>query len=128
MFRICFHVDNPSSLNVAQFCPSLVWDKQQIPAGNQPPESGDGFLPGDDGVVVTVMDPTGQQDSSPTYEMVQQFNWAYDTSGSTFGYNVPEVCISTICNPPIPVSNWALYLGIGLMLVTTLFIYRRRLS
>lgn len=127
MFRICFHVDNPNSLNLQYFCPSLVWDLQQ-PQGPIPPESGDGFLPGDDGVVVTVVDLTFQQDSSPTFEIVEQFNWDYDQSGNTYGYNVPEVCVNTTCGYIIPVSNWSVVLAIGLMLVVSLFIYRRRIS
>lgn len=128
MFSICFHVDNPNSLSIQNFCPSLVWDFQEQGGGGDLPESGDGFLPGDDGVVVTIVDQTGLQDSAPTFEIVEQFNWQYDQTGQTFGYNVPEICISTICGYIIPISNWSIYLAIGLMLVVSLFIYRRRIS
>ena len=128
MFRICFHVDNPASLWIENFCPSLVWDLKENQEVIPPPETGDGFLPGDDGVVVTVVDPSPQLDSSPTFEIVVQFNWAYDQTGATYGYNVPEVCVTTICGYIIPVSNWSLYLAIGLMIITTIFITRRRMS
>jgi hypothetical protein len=128
MFSICFHVDNPDSQSIENFCPSLVWDFQQQGGGGDLPESGDGFLPGDDGVVITLVDQTGFQESAPTFEIVEQFNWQYDQTGQTYGYNVPEICISTICGYIIPVSNWSVYLAIGLMLVVSLFIYRRRIS
>jgi len=122
LFRICFHVDDPNSLNLQNFCPSIVWDLQE-----DPPEIGGGFQPGDDGVVITVVGQTPQQ-SLPSTENVVQFNWEYGGNPSGFGHPVDEVCISTICGYIIPVSNWALYLAIGLMMIATIFIYRRRIS
>jgi len=127
MCKICFRVDNPNALDKEDFCPSLVWDLKE-PQDDNPPESGDGFLPGDDGVVVTVVDLSGNQDSYPTFEIVQQFNWEYDQSGNSYGYNVPRDCISTICGYKIPISNWSVFLAIGLMLIVSVFIYRRRIS
>jgi hypothetical protein len=118
LMTICFHIDDPTV--VAQdFCPSLVWDLQE-----DPPEFGGGFLTGDDGVVITLVDLSYQQESVPSTENVVQFNWQY--GGAYFGFPVSLVCITPIfC---IPVSNWALFLGIGLMIIATLFIYRKRLS
>lgn len=124
LLRVCFHVDDPNSLSLKEFCPSIVWDLQQNPP---PPEQGTaGLQPGDDGVVISLVDPTYTQDSSPTTEKVVQFNWVY--TGNYTGINVKAVCVTTICGYIIPVSNWALFLGIGLMLLTTIFIYRKRMS
>jgi hypothetical protein len=126
LFRVCFHVDDPNSLGIFSFCPSIAWDRLLNPP---PPEQGTaGLLPGDDGVVVTLVDPTYQQDSSPTDEIVVQFNWAYDVTEVTVGYPVKETCIPTECGTPLPLSNWALFLGIGLMFVVSIFIYRKRIS
>jgi len=124
LFNVCFHVDDPASISLEEFCPTIIWDLQlnrPLPAGRE------GFLPGDDGVVMTVVDP-GPNDSSPTTEQVVQFNWEYDLTGSTIGYPVSDICTSTICGYIIPLSNWALFLAIGLMFVATIFFYRRRIS
>jgi hypothetical protein len=121
LFNICFHVDDPNSLSIRNFCPTILWDLQADP------EMG-GFIPGDDGVVMTVADLSGQQDSSPTTENVVQFNWQYDITGNLIGYPVSIICISTICGYIIPLSNWSLVLAIGLMLVTSLFMFRRRMN
>jgi hypothetical protein len=122
-FRICFHVDDPNSVRIPNFCPSIVWDLVQ-----DPPPSGGGFQWGDDGVVITVVDPDPTQDSGPATEAVVQFNWAYDPTGNQFGFPASTNCISTICGYLIPLSNWSLFLAIGLMLAASVFIYRRRIS
>lgn len=126
---VCFHVDNPNSLNIKNFCPSIVWDlKQRIP-DKALLEDGDGFLPGDDGVVITVVKFIEDElTSPPTFEIVQQFNWMYTQGGNSYGYPVSEICLSTICGHIIPVADWAIYLAIGLMVVLSLVIYRRRIS
>lgn len=121
LFNICFHVDSPVAREIQNFCPSIIWDLQSNP------ELG-GYRPGDDGVVITVVDPTFQQDSWPTDENVIQFNWQYDATGGLFGHPVSIICISTICGYVIPLSNWALFLAIGLMLIVSIWIYRRRIS
>ena len=46
LFSICFDVD--ALVPDTSFCPSLVWDLEVDPADG-------GFLPADDGVVITVM-------------------------------------------------------------------------
>jgi hypothetical protein len=122
LFNVCFHVDDPHSLDIENFCPTIVWDLQE-----NPPELGGGFLPGDDGVVMTVVAPFPLE-SAPTTENVVQFNWQYDPSGNLIGFPVSEVCVSTTCGYIIPLSNWSLVLGIGLMLVASVFFYRRRLN
>lgn len=126
MFKICFHVDNPNSLNIKNFCPSIVWDLKQ--PNRAPLEDGDGFFPGDDGVVVTVVDNSGLQDSSPTFESVEQFNWQYSNDENSWGFPVSQICVTTICGYIIPLSDWSLYLAIGLMVILSIFIYRKRIS
>lgn len=121
LFNICFHVDDPNSINIQSFCPSLIWDLQENPALG-------GYLPGDNGVVITVTDPTFTTDSSPTTEHVLQFNWQYGSQQGGYGFIVKAVCIPTTCGYVIPLSNWSLFLAIGLMLIASLFIYRRRIS
>lgn len=121
LFNVCFHVDDPNSIKIQNFCPSIIWDLQAN-------TSLGGFLPGDNGVVITVVDPTGEQDSAPTTENVIQFNWQYGGTGGTIGSRVSTDCISTTCGYVIPLSNWSLYLAIGLMLIASVWIYRRRIS
>jgi len=120
LFNVCFHVDDPNALDTANFCPSIVWDLQVNP------ESG-GYFPGDDGVVIIVVTSNPQELLSTT-ENVVQFNWVYDATENLIGYPVSIICISTICGYVIPLSNWALFLAIGLMLVASVFIYRRRMN
>lgn len=122
LFNVCFHVDDPQALDIENFCPTIVWDLQE-----NPPEFGGGFLQGDDGVVMTIVAPPPLE-SAPTTEHVVQFNWQYDHSGNLIGFPVPEVCVSTTCGYIIPLSDWSLYLGIGLMFVISIFIYKRRIS
>ncbi len=122
LFHICFRVKDPVALEgVDNFCPPIIWDLQEDFLSG-------GYLQGDDGVVMTVVDQTGQQDSSPTTENVVQFNWEYNFNGNSVGQPVSTICVSTNCGHKIPLSNWSLFLGIGLMTVVTLFIYRRRIS
>jgi hypothetical protein len=121
IFSICFHVDDPNFVGLESFCPSLIWDLEADPLMG-------GYLPGDDGVVITVVDSGGEQDSSPTLPGVNQYNWVYEFDSPLYGHPVENICIPTVCGTVIPVSDWSLYLGIGLMLVVTVFIHRRRSS
>jgi len=125
LFNVCFHVDDPNSLSIINFCPCIVWDLQKNPPD---PETGRGYFQGDDGVVISFVDHTLQQESKPTTENAIQFNWQYDNSGDSFGHPVSITCISTTCGYVIPLSNWSLFLAIGLMFVSSLFIWRRRMN
>jgi len=121
LFNVCFHVDGANKLGVTDFCPSIVWDLQMdMEAG--------GYQKGDDGVVMTVVDPSHQRESVPSTENVQQFNWQYDITGNPYGSPESITCITKICGYAVPLSNWALFLAIGLMLVASIFIYRRRMN
>jgi hypothetical protein len=121
LFRLCFRLKHPSVLGVEDFCPSLIWDLESVPGEK-------GFIHGDDGIVITLKNETFEFGSSPTAENVIQFNWQYDTNGNGFGHPVSTLCISEICAYLIPVSNWAVFLAIGLMLILSLFIYKKRIS
>jgi len=137
LYTICFKVIDPASKGITEFCPPLVLDLTE----DIDPDTGEriGHLPGDDGVQVNLLtsDPVV---TDPTIEDVVQFNWAYDgeydfpNGGGPFNLNlpagapVPIICTDTNCGYVIPLSNWALVLAIGLMLVASVFIYRRRMS
>ncbi len=97
LFQVCFTVDNAGS-NPGNFCPSVIWDLIS-------PTSGPGFLAGDDGVVITVVDPSPMFDSAPAIENVAQFNWIDDAAGSTMPYGAPSqiTCISTLCGSSIAI-------------------------
>ena len=90
LFQVCFEIDVPNPDSTG-FCPSLVWDLEQIPALG-------GYLPGDDGVVMTVYEEsTGF--TLPTFENVDQFNWEYTGTGSAppYGAPVPTACLPISC-------------------------------
>lgn len=78
IFQICFSVDAPFA-DSTNFCPSLVWDLEQNPANG-------GFLSGDDGVIMTLVDGFGSIAAS---EHVVQYNWEYTGSGSAPPYGQP---------------------------------------
>jgi hypothetical protein len=124
LFTMCFHVDDPASRNIENFCPSIIWDLQEDPP---PPPGYPGFLPGDDGVVMTLVDPSQSQESIPTNENVVQYNWAYGGNPGGFGLPAPTICKSTICYQ-VPVSNWSIVLAIGLMVIASVFILKRRMN
>ncbi|MCK6692450.1 MAG: DUF11 domain-containing protein, partial [Thermoanaerobaculia bacterium] len=89
VFTVCFNVDNAANLDV--FCPSVVWDLEQNPANG-------GFLAGDDGVVITLVDPNNSSNSLPSTENVVQFNWQYTGNGTPpYGQPNPTQCISIRC-------------------------------
>ncbi|MGB4846399.1 MAG: hypothetical protein WBP41_00675, partial [Saprospiraceae bacterium] len=92
IFKVCFTVDDP---NAIIFCPSIVWDLMENPLSG-------GFLGGDDGVVMTIVDPTMTMESLPSVENVVQFNWIYNMTDPThFGMPVSMTCISLDCSPMI---------------------------
>ncbi|MEO6131631.1 MAG: hypothetical protein ABIQ02_07270, partial [Saprospiraceae bacterium] len=91
LFQICFHVDAPDT---SSFCPPIVFDLEMNPADG-------GFLVGDDGVVITIVDPSMMMESLPVNENVVQFNWMYNPVPPPFGTPVSTTCISLICAPLI---------------------------
>ncbi|MBK9982801.1 MAG: T9SS type A sorting domain-containing protein [Saprospiraceae bacterium] len=95
IYQICFVVDDPNP-NVLSFCPSLIWDMEQDP------ENG-GYLNGDDGVVITCIDPDPLLESQISTENVVQFNWMYTGSGTApFGEPIENACIPL--TPPLVIT------------------------
>ncbi|MBK8829716.1 MAG: T9SS type A sorting domain-containing protein [Saprospiraceae bacterium] len=89
LFQVCFTVEGtlPDSAN---FCPPVVLDLEANPANG-------GYLPGDDGVVITIVDVPPAM-SGPSTENVEQFNWAYSGPGTApFGAPEPTQCVSLLC-------------------------------
>lgn len=100
IFQICFTVDDQSVNNLDTFCPPIVWDLEQDPANG-------GFLSGDDGVVITVLDINGQ--SIPADESVVQFNWEYIGTGDPpYGQPVEIICSNVNCLLPL---QWLSFTG-----------------
>ena len=94
LFQMCFTVEN-LEMNLDTFCPEIVWDLEQDPANG-------GFLSGDDGVVITVVDPDPNNESLPCDENVVQFNWEYIGDGTPpFGQPVDITCSNANCALPI---------------------------
>lgn len=94
IFQVCFLIDGPVDDSM-MFCPPVVWDLELDPANG-------GYLPGDDGVVITIVNPPPAM-SGPATENVQQFNWMYTGDGSAPPYGEPteEQCLSLVCLPDI---------------------------
>ncbi|MDX9906261.1 MAG: hypothetical protein RBS55_06715 [Bacteroidales bacterium] len=121
LFNLCFRLKHPNVLGVEDFCPSLIWDlKQNQGVG--------GYLPGDDGLIITLVNQDSEQKSLPAFENVNHFNWQSENIGDVYGQPVSQNCISEICGYVIPISNWSVFLAIGLMLIISLFIYKKRIS
>ncbi|HZV68023.1 MAG TPA: hypothetical protein VFG10_00685, partial [Saprospiraceae bacterium] len=91
LFQVCFTVDEPYP-DFQNFCPPVVWDLQVDPANG-------GYLGGDDGVVITIVDPSMNMESIPSDENVVQFNWMYTTGTPYFGTPIATDCISLDCSP-----------------------------
>lgn len=99
IFQICFTLDGPI-MDLDTFCPPVVWDLEQDPANG-------GFLTGDDGVVITVVDPDPSNESLPADEMVEQFNWQYIGDGSPpYGEPIEIVCSDVNCALPAVLTNF----------------------
>lgn len=99
LFQICFFVDDPNA-NLDTFCPSLVWDLEQDPQDG-------GFLSGDDGVVITIVDPDPNGESLAALEGVDQFNWMYIGNGSApYGQPEDSDCSNINCALPLTLLNF----------------------
>ncbi len=102
LFKVCFTVDDPPDED--NFCPSLVWDLEQDPANG-------GFIPGSEGVVMSVYHPDGNEN---TFEHVEQFNWQYIGNGPPpFGEPIETDCISVNCGTCSLVVNSTADSGAG---------------
>ena len=87
-FRLCFKVP-ATSLNKAEFCPSVLWDLEAA-------QGEGGFLPGSAGLVVTVAETNRatRYVSAPTETSAIPFNWQYDqVPGLPHGAISPTSCV-----------------------------------
>ncbi len=92
LFAVTFRVRDAATLDSEALCPCVLWDMEAVP------EKG-GFLPGGNGVVMTVVAEEFSRDSAPVNERVVQFNAAYAaTTDGPFVHPVKEHCISLVCN------------------------------
>lgn len=89
VFRACFKVPLNYS-DKKDFCPSIIWDtKGDIGRG--------GFLMGDDGLVITVLedDPNTPEISAPSHVIGTYFNWEQNSAdGMPYGKPVPTNCVT----------------------------------
>jgi hypothetical protein len=88
VMRATFKV--PQSQREGNFCPAIVWDiKPQVGVG--------GFLPGSDGLLVTVAenDPSTKTVSLPSIAKGEYFNWEFTQADALpYGRQVKGECIS----------------------------------
>lgn len=90
VFQVCFDVVDPTA-DLDNFCPSITWDLEADPANG-------GFPTGDDGVVITVVNPDPNLDSAPAVENVVQYNWEYAGIGiAPYGFPNSTTCIAFRC-------------------------------
>lgn len=88
-FSVAFEVP-VTTLDKENFCPSILWDKESDPADG-------GFLPGSEGVLITVVerDRSSRNEATNTNTYGYPFNWEHDTeAGLPFGSKASIECIS----------------------------------
>jgi hypothetical protein len=97
-FNVSFHVDDPTAPTNDNFCPSVVLDLEEDPAGG-------GFLQGSAGVVILLVG-VAPTPYIPATENVIQYNWIYDgVPGYPYGYPQNITCMSTRAAPIITVDS-----------------------
>jgi hypothetical protein len=98
LFNICFHVVDPEAPYSDNFCPSVIWDLEVDPANG-------GFLPGDQGIVMSVVAPPPNESAPASVDAVQ-FNWTYDNPPDPpYGYPLNETCLSTRVAPKTKIDS-----------------------
>ncbi len=93
LFSIVFHVDDPNA-DYSNFYAAVIGDLELNPANG-------GFLPGNDGIVITLVNPSGG--SLPATENTIPLNWVYTGSGAP-PYGHPSSAVLApfyYCAPPI---------------------------
>ncbi|MFZ5431513.1 MAG: Ig-like domain-containing protein [Bacteroidota bacterium] len=96
LFSMCFTLPYDKVAEATdECCPVLVWDLEEDPADG-------GFMPGSDGVVITLENLQNPILFDPAIENVVQFNWTYTTGSAgpfdptdpePYGYPVKNECI-----------------------------------
>ncbi|MEO6132406.1 MAG: hypothetical protein ABIQ02_11195 [Saprospiraceae bacterium] len=88
-FRVCFKIPLIYSGD-KEFCPSVVWD-------TKPHADNGGFLTGDDGLIITVLenDPTTPEVSAPSHVIGTFFNWEPNPNNEMpYGKPVSNNCLT----------------------------------
>lgn len=89
VFRVCFKVPLINTVK-RDFCPSIIWDTR----GD---DGRGGYLTGDDGLVITVLekDPNTPEDSAPSHVSGTFFNWEKNSIPEMpYGKPVPSICVT----------------------------------
>ena len=96
LFSFCFKLPYDQVAGATdECCPVLVWDLEEDPSRG-------GFMPGSDGVVITLENLQNPVLFDPAIENVVQFNWTYTTGSAgpfdptdpePYGYPVKNECI-----------------------------------
>lgn len=81
LFTVCFMVVDPAAAETA-FCPTVIWDLKSNPAEG-------GFLPGSNGVVITLVS-SPPAESAPADEQAVHYANAV---GMPYGYPTAETCV-----------------------------------
>ena len=68
-FKVCFTINSPNSINLAEFCPPLVFERHPVGVS--------GIRTGSAGVVIIVNDHNQGGIVTNTFEKEDQFNWEY---------------------------------------------------
>ena len=116
IFQVCFTINASNINDLSSFCPSLIWDLEQDPSNGS-------YIINNDGVVITVVDPDPQQDSDPSVESAEQFNWDYVGTGASAPFGAPQstICVDAVCQieelPTMSPSRQLLMFSIVLGLV-----------
>jgi hypothetical protein len=98
LFSASFIVVDPANFTVDNCCPSLIWDLENDPANG-------GYMPGDDGVVITAVDPSPKMDSSPVDEVVINLTLKGESGGPHVLFLTDEFGMKVWPNPtPGPVN------------------------
>ncbi|MBK9981417.1 MAG: hypothetical protein IPP15_03155 [Saprospiraceae bacterium] len=93
LFSIVFHVDDPNA-DYSNFYAAVIGDLELVPSNG-------GFLPGNDGIVITLVNPSGG--SLPSTENTIPLNWVYTGSGAPpYGHPMNTTMAPFYnCAPPI---------------------------
>lgn len=70
IFSMCFHVSDPKYIPRSEFKPQIVWDLEENPVNG-------GFIPGSEGVVITVLRGDSNMTATPVLEKAIHLNWEY---------------------------------------------------
>jgi hypothetical protein len=102
LFSINFNVLDQTAFADKNFCPCLVWDKEEDPSRG-------GFGEQSDGVVITCLKPNTTYGPQSVIEKMVQFNWEYDLDPTIppYGSKTSATCVSGDNVPPVIITTAA---------------------